>query len=289
MNIRNRIIALCLGISSMLVMSSYAQSPGSIMVTLKGEVKDQPQSSQLLLIKQSADPRINVVYIPINDGKFEYIFNCEHEELYYLDFYDDFVQRSMRRRVSFFSEHGVVNFILYPNDQSEKNVVEGGKLNREYWNYFSKMLSMNNAVFNAFNAYLEDNYSEALNKHGALEKDFSEKLKILNQEGIDVSQALDAISDSTDQEMSRWQLQYIKESTPIVGYSILFSTVNTLVNRNRIFQESNDISLYADLYQTLFAPKFPDHPYLERMQYLFAGSSIKKHNERVTIPEDASR
>jgi len=288
MKIKNRISAFCLVVSSIFVMSSYAQSTGSIKVTLKGEVKERPQSNQLVLEKLSADPRINVVYIPIKDGKFEYILNCEHEEQYQLVFYDEFLQGSMKP-VAFFSEHGVINFTLYPTDQFDKNIVEGGKLNREYWDYYTKFSSMNSEVLNAFNAYLEDNYSEALNKHGALEKGFGEKLKILNQEGIDVSQSLDAISELPYQEMSSWHLQHIKESTPIVGYSILLSSVRTLVNRNRIFHETNDISQYTDMYKTVFAPEFLSHPYTDCMQNLFASSSINMHNERVPISEDASR
>ena len=273
MNIKNRINTLCLIVSSMLAISGC--TTGSIIKsTLKGEVIDRPQSSQLLLLKQGEDPRINAVYIPINDGKFEYILNCEHEEQYELIFYDEFEQGSMRT-VPFFSEHGVINFTLNQTDQFNKNIVKGGKLNTEYWNYFSKVLNMSNAVMNAYNAYLVDNYSEILNKHGALNKEFTEKLKLLNQDGINVSSALKVISDSIYKDLSIWQLQYIRENSTIVGYSILLSTVGSLVQRNRIFQETNDISPYADLYQTVFAPKFPYHPYTERMENLFAGSSIK--------------
>ena len=56
MNIRNRISVFCLVVSSILVMSSYAQSTGYISVTLKGEVNDRPQSSQLILLKQNENP-----------------------------------------------------------------------------------------------------------------------------------------------------------------------------------------------------------------------------------------
>ena len=274
MNFRNRISAFCLVVSSLFVMSSYAQSIGSISVTLKGEVKDRPQSSLLILVKQGEDLRINAVHIPINDGKFEYILNCEHEEQYDFVFQDEF-EKGMWRPVSFFSEQGVINFTLHPTNQFDKNIVEGGKVNREFWDYYSKILNAGNAVMNAYNAYLVENYSKALKKHGALEKDFNEKLKLLNQDGIDVSQALRAISESTSQEMSRWQLQFIKENPNIVGYSVLLSNTSNLVQRNQVFQETNDISSYVDLYQTIFAPKFPNHPYTERMQNLFAGSSIQ--------------
>ena len=247
---------------------------GNIKSTLKGVVKDRPQSRRLLLLKQGEDPRINAVDIPIKGGKFEYILNCEYEEQYDLIFYDEFEQGSFRP-VSFFSEHGVINFTLHPTDQFDKNIVEGGKLNKEYWDYFSKVLNTSKAVLDAYNAYLVDNYSEVLKKHGALEKDFNEKIKQLSKEGINVSQALKAISETTSQEMSQWQLQYIKENPTIVGYSILFSRASSLVQGNRFLQETNDISPYVDLYQTVFAPKFSDHPYTERMQNLFAGSSIK--------------
>ena len=60
-----------------------------------------------------------------------------------------------------------------------------------------------------------------------------------------------------------------------MGYSVLISEVSSMLQRNRLYQETNDISPYADLYQMVFAPKFPNHPYSERIQNLFAGASIK--------------
>jgi len=246
----------------------------NIRCTLHGVVIDRPQSSQLLLLRQGEDPRIKAVYIPINDGKFEYILNCEHEEQYELIFYDEYVQ-GMMRPVPFFSENVVVNFTLHPTDQFDKNIVQGGKLNREYQDYFSKVLDASNAVMRAFNAYLDNNYCEILKKHGVLNKDFNDKLKLLNKEGIDVSSTLKAISDSTVQGLDTWKMQYIKDNPTIVGYSILLSNASSDIQRNRLFQETNDISQYVELYQTIFAPKFSDHPYTERMENLFAGSSIK--------------
>ena len=269
---KSSISTLCLLVSSILVISGC--TTGAIKCTLKGEVMDRPQSSRVILYKQSEDPRIHAIDIPIVNGKFEYVLNCEHEERYELVFNDDFESGSFMP-VSFFSERGVINFVLYPTDRFNENKINGGKLTREYWDYFSKVLNVNKAVENAFNAYLEDNYSEILNKHGALKKDFNEKLRLLNKDGINVSSALKSISDSTYREFDIWQLQYIKENSTIVGYSILLSTAGSLVQRNRIFQETNDISPYADLYRTIYAPKFPDHPYSEQMEDLFAGSSIK--------------
>ena len=145
---------------------------GNIKCTLKGDVIDRPQSSQLLLLKQGEDPRINAVYIPINDGKFEYILNCEHEEQYELIFKDEF-ERGYMTPIQFFSEHNVINFTLHSTDDNrfDKNIVKGGNLNREYSDYFSHVSNMGNAVMSAYNKYLNDNYSEALNKYGLLNKD----------------------------------------------------------------------------------------------------------------------
>ena len=272
--ITKTITTFCLLVSSIFVIS--ASTTNSIQCTLKGEVIDRPQSSQLLLVKQGEDLRsANVVNIPINDGIFEYILNCDHEEQYELIFSEEH-ERGAWRPVPFFSENGIINFTLYPIDQFDKNMVTGGKLNRKYWEeYRNKVVSVSKAVENAYNEYVDDNYREILNEHGVLEKDFQEKLKVLNKNGIDISSALKEISGSTFQELSIWQFQYIKENPSIVGYSILLSTAGSLVQRNRHFQETNDISPYAELYQTVYAPKFPDHPYTEKMENLFAGASIK--------------
>jgi len=54
---------------------------GSIKCTLKGEVIDRPHSSRLMLSKSGDDLRIaQWISIPIRDGKFEYVLNCDYEE-----------------------------------------------------------------------------------------------------------------------------------------------------------------------------------------------------------------
>ena len=52
MNIKNRISTLYLLILGILMTSNCSQSTSTIMCTLKGEVIDRPQSSQVLLLKQ---------------------------------------------------------------------------------------------------------------------------------------------------------------------------------------------------------------------------------------------
>jgi peroxiredoxin len=54
-----------------------------------------------------------------------------------------------------------------------------------------------------------------------------------------------------------------------VGYSILLSDAQT--EKNKI----QDFSKYAEAFQTVFAPKYPNHPYTTKMINLLTGSSLK--------------
>jgi len=283
MEIKSSIITLCLVVASMLVLSGYTTD--SKKCTLKGEVIDRPQSSHFILYKQNEDPRIHGIDIPIVNGKFEYVLNCEHIERYELAFNDEYESGSWRP-MSFFSEHGVINFKLHPKDRFNENKIEGGKLTREYWDYLNPILNKDEAVEKEFltksKQYLEDNFGEVLSEHETLEDDIRAKVEQLSKNGVDIEPVIKAITEmeqslyqEANQAINLLKLQYIKEHPTIAGYSVLVAEASSKVQRNRIFQETNDISPYAELYQTVFAPKFPDHPYSVKMENLFAGSSIK--------------
>ena len=142
MNIRNRIKTLCLVIFSLLVIfGCNSQATGSIKCTLEGKVIDRPQSSQIILLKGMENSfESQGISIPIHNGEFEYTFNCDQEELYKLVFYDEQVQKRIWE-VFFMAEHGVINFTLYPLDQRFENIVEGGSLNKEYWDFLIERFS----------------------------------------------------------------------------------------------------------------------------------------------------
>ena len=268
MDVINRISKLCLIVSSMLVMSGCTQTTGSIKVTLKGEVIDRPQSSQLLLLKQGETPtNHDGVHIPINNGKFEYTLNCKHEEKYQLVFSEE-LEQSEIRLVEFFSEHGIINFKLYPSDQFKKNIVEGGKLNREYQDYLSKAFDLYDAeedeIIAQVEQYLKDNYNEVLKKHDALENDIFSKIEQLIEDGFDIYPKLEAIQDSVYQKRDTWKLQFVQEHPSIVGYSMLVSSIEFFL-ATRYQQQTIDVAPYLEMYQSIFAPKYPDHPYTEQM------------------------
>jgi thiol-disulfide isomerase/thioredoxin len=278
MNIKNRIKTICLLAASMFVISGCNQSIGAIKCTLKGEVIDRPQSSQLLLLKHGESPiDNNGVYIPINNGKFEYILNCKYEEKYYLAFSEELGQ-GQYRVVEFFSEHGVINFTLHPSDQFKKNIVEGGELNREYQDYFSKVNELSDAeddkISTKVEQYLNDNYSEALKKHDALDKDVFAKIELLMGDGFDIYPNIEAVQNSVYQETSTWKAQYVREHPSIAGYSILVSAVEFYL-ATRFQQQTPDVTPYVELYHAVFAPMYPDHPYTEQMTDFIAALSFK--------------
>ena len=202
---------------------------------LKGEVIDQPQISQLILLKAGENPRVNDgVKIPINNGKFEYVLDSSHEELYWL-VVDDGLLREIRP-VEFISERGVINFKLHPNNQYDENKVEGGQLNKEYQDYSNENLIKWNALGNEINAKIEQ-----LNKDGVERINYDMYTQILRE-------------NFSFQELLRWRLQYVKEHPTVVGYSILLSETKSMT------EITKDISQYSEMFETIFALKYPDLP-----------------------------
>ena len=278
MNLINHISKLCLILSSMLVISCINQSIGSIKSTLKGEVIDRLQSSQLLLLKQGENlTKHNGVYIPINNGKFEYVLKCKHEEKYQLVFAEELEQDEIRL-VEFFSEQGVINFTLYPSDQFKKNKVKGGKLNKEYQDYLSKAFELSDTeedeIIEKVEQYLKVNYSEVLKKREALEKDIYAKIEQLIEDGVDIYPDLEKIQNSVYQKKETLKMQYIKEHPSIVGYSLLVSSVEFFLV-TRFQQQTIDVAPYLELYQANYSSKYPDHPYTKQMIDFLAALSFK--------------
>ena len=261
MNIRNHIGTLCLLISNILAITgcnslptASIKSTGSMQCTLKGVVIDRHQSKRLMLIKKGVDERVHGnVYIPIKKGKFEYILNFDHEELYELIFEDEW-RRGWWRFVEFISEQGVVNFTLHPMEQADMNTVEGGTINKEYLDYQNEA-STKNVEFEPYKSVLTK-YKEITGTTSISSATQDVYYKVMRE-------------DTTYQEWLHWRLQYAREHPSIVGYTILISEIRTGL------KTINDFLPYLDAYQTIFAPKYPNHPYTAKMIDLFTASSFK--------------
>ena len=271
------------------LMPLAAQSNGgNIKCTLKGEVKDRPQSNQLMLLKDGESPRTtDWISIPIVDGKFEYVLNCNYEELYQLIFYDENA-RGAWRPISFISEQGIINFTLHPQDQFDKNTVEGGKLNKERQNFeieerkrfetFAITLNAKLTQLRENGKYFTPGAQSLLDKMSASTDDterraLSDQLQKLRREGLDVTSAVKEVNASGDSLVWRVfneRLKYSREHPNIVGYCILVSTVKDIVR-----QFEMDIVPFWDVYITVYAPKYPNHPYTAQMPNLVTGSSLR--------------
>ena len=276
MNIKSSISIFYLVVASMLVIPGCTTD--SIKCTLKGEVIDRPQSTQLILLKQGENVRNQGIYIPITDGKFEYVLNSNHEEEYNLVFYEE-IEKGEIRFVQFFPYNGVIHFTLHPSERYKENIVEGGKLNREYQDYYSNIKKMEetfeNNLFAKAEKYIADNYSEILKKNETVETDLFAKIEQLSKDGFDIYPILEEMEYSAHQEIEDWTFQYITENPTIVGYSILVSNVNFLVQL-KTFQKVRDIAPYAHLFETVYSPKYSDHPYTAKMIELLTTSSFKE-------------
>ena len=260
---------------------------GNIKCTLKGEVIDRPQSSQLILLKEGEDFRVNGISIPIQDGKFEYVLNCDHEELYQLVFNDE-LARGAWRPIVFISEQGVVHFTLHPPEQFGMNRVEGGKLNEGHLNFQIEERKMFESFAYTLNAKIEqlqnDNKYFTPEAQSLIEqmrastddnerRTLSGQLQKLRNERLDITLAareVMASGDSLTLTAFHRRLLYAKEHPDIVGYSILISTFKDIVRNFK-----SDILPFIDVYNAIYAPKYPNHPYTTKILDLVTGSSLK--------------
>ena len=267
---------------------------------LKGEVIDRPNSSRLMLMKEGDDPRIQkMIYIPINNGKFEYVLNCDYEETYWLVFQEEWRNGAMVP-VKFIAEKGTINFTLYPTDQYFKNlfegsitgkfknhIIEGSKLNKELSDYDIEYSNYRELLFGTYSArrellekdgkYLTPEAQALENRYMTTDGEESraafDQYYQLTQKRLHLAPAGKALQESIDsanQVLLHWQLQYAMEHPNSVGYSILFEIFKAIGS-----VPPNDILPFADAYQTIFAPKYPDHPYTAKMIDLLTGSSLK--------------
>jgi thiol-disulfide isomerase/thioredoxin len=240
---KNHIATLCLIVASMLIVSSCKQPTTPIKTILRGEVIDRPEST-LVLWRNFEDFGIHGIEIPIVDGKFEYILETEHIELYELMLFDDNITKWSP--MAFFSEGGVFTFTLYPEDRDDENKMEGGK-------FTNQLLELNKKT---------DEKYRALNL----------KIEQLGEDDV----AIEDLRRSFRQETLAFDVLFIKENPTVVGYLVLLTKVSFAAQGN-IFDDPNfdlyDISLYIELFETVFRPKFPNHPYTKKMEILLAPPS----------------
>ena len=257
---------------------------------LKGEVIDRPESRYLVLLKDREDFRItDGVQIPIQDGTFEYVLNCDFEEMYQFIFLDE-MEKSSWRPIKFFSENGTVNFKLYPQNEWLKNKIEGGALNTDYYALEKNAHEIIVPLYEELSAK-----RELLHKEGKMTspeaQEIYEKLKTakndelnglyrelekLRNERRDLTPEGLALQDEDKRTFliyrdMKWK--YAQENPTIAGYEIVMDATWSAAHSSFIKQ---DIEPIIEIYNTVYAKKYPNHPYTEQIKNLINSvTSIK--------------
>ncbi len=253
---------------------------------LKGMVMNRPQSSRLVLTKENGDARVLGKYIPIRNGEFEYELNCDFEESYSLAFFDEMANGGWRP-ITFFSDSGLISFRLFPMEEYDKNVVEGGRLNTEYGNYLDIQESMTQSskfqkqVDSLISAGKFD--SESMKRimeevKSAENKTQRDSLYAIIQKMYDTGEAYTAeanvlmkLRKDLNLKFYNWEKEYIRKSHSLVAYSLLINQLRRAYDFSK-----EDIPLFIELYNSVYSKKYPTHPYTEKMVNLITGlSSVK--------------
>ena len=268
----------------------------AIQCTLKGEVIDRPHSNFLLLMNYFDGQNYyrsmeeleaaGVIIIPITDGKFEYVLNCDYEEKYYLVFLDEYEDGSWKTFV-FFSENGTVTFTLYPEDEGDRSLVEGGPLTTEYYALAKKTDEILKPILDAREQlqnegkYFSQRVMELFEKREtATDNEWSkidkelEKLEKAEKYFTPEAQALEKEAERWWKTRGEMRWQHAKEHPTIVGYSVLMEVANMAAKPIPEFRETPDIAPVEELFNTIYAPKYPNHPYTEKLKALIEYAKI---------------
>ena len=263
---------------------SAAGQNAPVVTVIRGEVIDRPESRQMLLLREGDDPRIHAVYIPITDGKFEYILTTAQEGAYDLIFEDE-IRRGSWRNIVFFAENDTVRLTLYPQDRYGENVVDGGALNRQYLSF----MELEKQAFDPTPLYDEMNELDKADR--MYNERAKELLAVLRADDVDETvreRALNAwykLQDANEhyspeaaavykkierlhQQLREWEVDYARNNVSIPGYYILIHKLRPSYSHMGL----DNTSAY-ELYGEVYARAYPDHPYTDELQRIILSHS----------------
>ncbi|MEO3403768.1 TlpA disulfide reductase family protein [Mucilaginibacter sp. CAU 1740] len=246
---------------------------------LKGIVVNR-KSTTLILTKKTEDVRNTGRLIPIKNGHFEYAFPYKVAEAYELTFKDESDEGSWRS-ITFFPVNGSISMKLHPQLEWEKNTVNGGAFNKEYFEYLAGL----DAKFKPSRDSLskkQDLLSEAGNYYSPemgsvrneLKKETDHERRTLIYRKLDSliktgnhltseGKILQRSNDTLNAEMLLYRYQFIASHIDFVGYFLLQEDI--LFRKDR-----PDIIKNIQTQYPVFAARFPNHPYT-----LFIGNAMK--------------
>jgi thiol-disulfide isomerase/thioredoxin len=248
-----------------------------VQCLLKGEVINRPQSSRIALLKGGADFRTaKVTYIPIHDGKFEYMLYASAEEAYELIFHDE-ILRSAWYSVVFIAEPGTCYFTLNSEDKWKNNSIRGGKHTETYTSIIDSLNKVKQPYYDAIDEKLKklneekklytpevnDLFEQVIDlpdnpKRRALYdriyelqnagKDKTQEGKDLEEEGLQIYKTIYAGN----------LMKYAKEHADIAGYTFLVKLIRTAIE---LMDYKMDAAPLFAIFHDVYEKKYPDHPY----------------------------
>jgi len=231
------------------------------------------ETKSILLIKPNQDMRFDsLIEIPVENGMFYYKTKLENPEAVNL-FLGEAKENGGGRFMPLFLENEKMDLTIHSEEEFDKNIVTGGKLNSQYKSYRQNF----EAEFDDRIKPLQDSISALFEKdeynsdtakalYAELRESKSQDKNIVIYKKIDElgkadkhlspkAKVLEAKLNPIYEEQKRFQQEYIENNPTIVSYSFLLQDL--IYNDERI-----DIDLAKKNYQKLSKAN-PNHPYNE--------------------------
>lgn len=221
----------------------------SSIIKIQGKIINRPIDT-LLLAPSGSDTRYIRMKIPIqSDSTFKFEFESSFIEEYSLTFQNE--RRSgMWKTVNFFTDSELIYFTIYPSQQSDKNIILGGKLTDDKRKFYAELE-------NEF----EVSNTEWFGKLFAAEKD-SDEWKVAKLK-----------TDSLNIAMLAFQQRYFEKEPSVLGLSEYVEFLNSAKQINMKAENFKP-------YQAFWLKKFSDHPLSEKANNLYAAlSTLEIGNE----------
>ena len=258
------IFLICFSISS----SIFAQTT----VTLKGKIIGRDSKTMFIIPRTTSYRAKDKPVINIVNNEFNYAFTPKNVEAYALVFEDEY-NNGAWNTIIFFPDTSCIEMQLNDENNTSKNSIKGGALNRSYSAYMAmekdryqtirNVLSERTQLLEKTNRYRSKEYA-ALIANLQQAKDQVEKLPIyeqleeLRKTGKDLTPAGFNIwksNDSLYRDLIKWRYTYMKQNPSISNYFLMFNDVQYQAKDYRY------LAMLIDETYKQYAKTFPEHWY----------------------------
>jgi peroxiredoxin len=254
----------------------------TVTTVVEGTVIDRPYSTTLLLSRAGEDMRIHAPRkIAVRDGRFSFRLETAQPQAYELAFEDEYRNNTWLPILFFPGDRNndTVRMLLYPRDSASMNRVTGGSHNREYrhqdslftwetpefltWDSLQDARYENRTYYNAETQTLIDRLDNGSDSREVLDSllrvwyALQETGRHMSLEAAATDRQMRAYADSVQQE----RYTHIRNHPSLAGYYWLYQT--------QLFGSAEAQPLREEIYRTVYAPRFPEHPYTARLDTVF--------------------